>query len=61
MKYIIALLLYFPIVSFAQPKQDSLWLPFSSFIGKWTGDSEGQPGKGKYERSYEFALNKKIH
>jgi hypothetical protein len=60
MKHIIIFLLSFPIVSFAQTKQDSLWLPFKSFIGKWTGESEGQPGKGKYERSYEFVLNKKF-
>lgn len=60
MKYIVALLLFFPIISFAQTKQDSLWLPFRSFIGKWTGEAEGQPGKGKYERSYEFVLNNKF-
>ena len=60
MKYVITLLLFVPILSFAQTKQDSLWLPFKSFIGSWTGESEGQPGKGKYERTYEFALNKKF-
>lgn len=60
MKYIITLLLFIPLVSLAQTKQDSLWLPFKSFIGKWTGESDGQPGKGKYDRSYEFALNKKF-
>jgi hypothetical protein len=60
MKYIFIFLLSFPIVSFAQTKQDSLWLPFKTFIGKWTGESEGQAGKGKYERSYEFVLNKKF-
>ncbi len=37
-----------------------MWLPLKSFIGKWTGESEGQPGKGKYERSYELVLNKKF-
>ena len=35
-------------------------MPFKSFIGKWTGESEGQPGKCVYERSYEFTLNKKF-
>ena len=35
-------------------------MPFKSLIGKWTGESEGQPGKGKYERSYELVLNKKF-
>ena len=41
-------------------KQDSVWLPLKFMIGTWTGTSEGQPGKGKYERSYAFALNKKF-
>lgn len=40
-------------------KQDSVWLPFKSFIGTWEGVSMGMPGKGKYERSYQFVLNKK--
>jgi len=29
-------------------------------IGTWSGTSEGQPGKGKYERSYQIVLNKKF-
>ena len=29
-------------------------------IGNWTGTSEGQPGKGTYERSYQIVLNKKF-
>jgi hypothetical protein len=41
-------------------KQDSVWLPLKILIGKWSGESEGQPGKGKYERSYEIVLNKKF-
>lgn len=61
MKKIIALLIFCPLVSNAQlSKQDSLWLPFKFFVGKWVGDSEGQPGKGKYERSYEVIFNKKF-
>jgi hypothetical protein len=28
--------------------------------GKWIGESQGQPGKGNYERSYEFVLNNKF-
>ena len=59
MKYLIALLAFAPMISIAQTPQDSVWLPFKSFIGKWVGESEGQPGKGKYERSYELVLNKK--
>lgn len=60
MKRIIVILLFFPFISFSQTKQDSLWMPFKPFIGKWAGESEGQPGKGKYERSYEVVLNKKF-
>jgi hypothetical protein len=61
MKHIFVVLLLCPILSSAQmSKQDSLWIPFKFFIGNWTGESEGQPGKGKYERSYEVVLNKKF-
>ena len=60
MKFFIALLLVVPQLSFAQlTKQDSIWLPFKHFIGTWTGTGEGVDGKGTYERSYQFALNKK--
>lgn len=61
MKSLVFLLLLIPVVTQAQlSKQDSVWLPLKSFIGKWTGESEGQPGKGKYERTYELVLNKKF-
>lgn len=60
MKYIVTLLLIVPQLCFAQlTKQDSLWLPFKHFIGSWSGTGEGVDGKGTYERSYQFALNKK--
>lgn len=60
MKYIVALLLLVPQLNFAQlTKQDSTWLPFKHFIGTWTGTGEGVDGKGTYERSYCFVLNKK--
>lgn len=51
-----------PLASFssaAQSKQDSVWLPFRYFIGKWKGTSEGQPGKGTCQRTYSFGLNKR--
>ena len=61
MTRLLLLLILVPIVSFGQlSKQDSVWLPLKSFIGSWTGESEGQPGKGRYERSYQFILNKKF-
>ncbi len=61
MKKILFTLIFTPTLLFGQmTKQDSVWLPLKSLIGKWTGESEGQPGKGKYERSYELVLNKKF-
>ncbi|HEY0653626.1 MAG TPA: heme-binding beta-barrel domain-containing protein [Chryseosolibacter sp.] len=52
--------LLLPFVSQAQlSKQDSLWLPFQPFLGKWTGSGEGVDGKGTYERTYQFVLNNK--
>lgn len=41
-------------------KQDSIWLPLKGFIGNWTGEGGGEPGVGKYERSYQFVLNEKF-
>jgi hypothetical protein len=61
MKKIILLFLLVPTASFSQTtKLDSLWAPFRWFAGDWTGDSEGQPGKGKYERNYTVIFNKKF-
>lgn len=61
MKRVTIALILLPLLSNAQmSKQDSVWLPFKNMIGKWTGTSEGQPGKGQYERSYEIVLNKKF-
>ncbi len=61
MRRMLFILICTPALSFAQmTKQDNVWLPFKSMIGNWTGASEGQPGKGKYERSYQIVLNKKF-
>lgn len=59
MKQALFLLLFLPMLSAAQlTKKDSLWLPFSGFIGEWKGNGEGPNGKGTYERSYRQILNK---
>jgi hypothetical protein len=59
MKKFLIIFLLLPAVSFAQStKKDSLWFTLKPFIGTWAGDGEGEPGKGKYERSYQFILNK---
>lgn len=60
MKKVFFTLFLLPIVCLAQTKQDSIWLPLKFMIGSWSGVSEGQPGKGIYERSYQIVLNKKF-
>lgn len=60
MKYLITILLVLPQLAVAQmTKSDSLWLPFTHFVGSWKGTGEGPDGKGAYERTYQFVLNKK--
>jgi hypothetical protein len=61
MRGILFLLLFSPFLSHGQlSRQDSIWLPLKFMIGTWEGTSEGQPGKGTYERSYQVVLNKKF-
>ncbi len=61
MKRLVFILIIAPSFAFGQlSKQDSVWLPLKFMIGSWTGTSEGQPGKGTYERSYQIVLNKKF-
>jgi hypothetical protein len=61
MKKLLVALSFVPLFVQAQmTKQDSIWLPFKPLVGKWIGESDGQPGKGKYERYYELVLNKKF-
>lgn len=33
-------------------------MPLQPFVGNWAGEGDGEPGHGKYERSYQFILNK---
>jgi hypothetical protein len=59
MKSIVAALVLLPFLANAQKsKADSLWMPFQPFIGTWTGTGDGADGKGTYERTYQFVLNK---
>jgi hypothetical protein len=32
------------------------WIPLRFLIGQWEGDADGEPGKGKAERTYAFIL-----
>jgi hypothetical protein len=43
----------------AQQPPDNL-APIAPFVGRWTGTSEGQPGKGTVERDYERALGSRF-
>jgi hypothetical protein len=36
------------------------WTPLRSFIGHWEGESHGEPGHGKAERTYTFTLNNRF-
>ncbi len=61
MKTVVILFLMLPFSAQGQmSKQDSIWLPLTSLIGSWQGNGGGQPGIGKYTRSYGFILNKKF-
>lgn len=61
MKLLFIFMVFSPTLLFGQlTRQDSVWLPFKSMLGNWVGKSEGQPGSGSYERSYQLILNKKF-
>jgi hypothetical protein len=36
------------------------WKPLRALIGKWEGDVNGEPGAGKAEREYVFAMNNRF-
>jgi len=61
MKKLLIICLLFPFISGAQNKvKVDPWIPFKSFIGEWTGEGGGEPGKGHYERNYQFIMNGKF-
>jgi hypothetical protein len=39
------------------PATEDPWQPVRFMTGRWEGTSEGQPGRGKVTRTYEFVLN----
>jgi len=41
-------------------KRDSIWSPIKYFVGTWKGEGGGEPGMGKYERTYQFILNNNV-
>lgn len=61
MKRILWVFALLPALAYGQmSKSDSLWLPLVPLIGQWSGTGEAPEGKGKYERTYQFVLNKKF-
>jgi len=61
MQKLLFFILLLPVLANAQlSKKDSLWLPLSFFIGEWKGEGKGEPGPGKYERTYQWAMNKRF-
>lgn len=58
MKKLIFLVVCIPAISFGQnSKKDSIWMILKPFIGQWSGMGEGEPGQGRYERTYQLILN----
>ena len=58
-KHLLIIFFIIPSFVFAQSvKQDSIWKPMKFFVGNWHGSGEGEPGKGNYERTYQFTLGK---
>lgn len=59
MRTLLLLILLSPGVILAQSsKRDSIWAPVAVFLGQWHGEGGGEPGIGRYERSYTFTLNR---
>jgi hypothetical protein len=59
MKIAALLMLFASTLTFAQTnKRDSIWLPLKPFLGTWKGEGGGEPGSGKYERTYQYVLNR---
>lgn len=59
MKTLLLLIFCVPLLTVGQnTRKDSVWLPLKSFIGQWAGEGGREPGKGFYERTYQFILNK---
>jgi hypothetical protein len=54
------LLLIGPQAPTPTPTPPSPWAAIQFMVGEWTGESEGQPGKGSVKRTYRFTLKDKF-
>lgn len=57
---IFLLLFLLPVLAVAQETQKDVWAPMRSFIGEWRGTGGGEPGEGKYKRTYKFIFGGKF-
>ncbi len=55
----LAVLLMLPMLAHAQQAADPL-AAVAPLVGRWTGTSEGQPGRGSVEREYSRALGSRF-
>ncbi len=46
--------------SVAQEVRENPWTPWKFFVGEWTGEGGGEPGKGTGGFSFAFDLEKKV-
>lgn len=46
--------------AFGAAPTESPWSPIQFLVGEWEGDSGGQPGTGRVERTYRFVLGDKF-
>lgn len=44
----------------APTTKPDVWAPLRVLLGQWEGESQGEPGTGKAERTYAFALNNRF-
>ncbi len=43
-----------------QSEPSDPWKPLRPFVGQWEGESQGEPGVGKMERTYTFVLRERF-
>jgi hypothetical protein len=54
------IVLVFVLPVLAQPSTPDRLAPVNALVGKWAGTSEGQPGNGTVERTYERAIGERF-
>jgi hypothetical protein len=57
---VLSLLLFQSQVSPSPSPSPDAWAPVRFLVGEWTGESEGEPGRGTVKRGYRFVLGGKF-